>query len=194
MLVKFITSTFQVFAHWMCVGKFLHCLATLVFFFPQLYLSFHFLLMLSIQIRQSEDAFCPGHLHDFLDFPLYAGSFQRPFSPNFVTFQFLPGFGCIYCLPWLLTFCPRGQWPLYLSFNGFKRHHPYSGFSSLRDFWIRQSKGRSLVSVGHGTHTQMKIDKHNSLEMRSALGPEEPGTNTGNAAIFITTSGLEEGR
>lgn len=45
-------------------------------FFPKLYLSFDFLIMLSIKIRQSEDAFCRGHVHDIVDFSVYAGSFQ----------------------------------------------------------------------------------------------------------------------
>lgn len=43
-------------------------------------------------------------------------SICRIFSkPLFLTSQlFLPGFGCVYCFPSLLTFCPRGLWPLCL--------------------------------------------------------------------------------
>lgn len=88
----------------------------------------------------SEYVSYPEHLCSFVASSAYVVIFQSPSSPhqNLTTQLFLPGFWYIICLPQLLFFIP--------------------GCSALKEFQVRQNKGKLHAGVLQENPSQIKAD------------------------------------
>lgn len=135
----------------------------------------------------------PGHACVLFDFQEYVGTFQRLYSPKYLTVQFsFPGFLVCLLFAQIAISFPRWQQLINFLLNVSDKCPLGTHLSASDKFWVRWNKEEPFAPVLQGATRQLKTHWHNSLRTRSILHSLALGTCTRNAGTLQICSWTDD--